>query len=453
MEPANQPPLRGRKRSEGEATETDFLPDADAIERMPLPRYLRLTLHVLAGALLAFIVWASVSQVDVIVSAPGRLVNRTPNIVVQPLETSIVQRVTVRPGQVVRKGEVLAMLDPTFTQADEAQLRNRMRSLETQAQGLQGELTGKPGASTGQGSADEMLQAQIASERRANFTAQRAKMSENIARLRASVDTNKRDQQVLAERLKSLSQIEAMQERLVAENFGAKLQLLEARDRRLEVERTLVMSRNKDIEMARELAATEAEMAAFDKSWRQKAMEDLLSATRERDSLAEQLAKADKRHQLVTLTAPADGVVLEVSKMSTGSVIREAEQMFVLVPLGAKMEAEVQVESQDVGTLKLGAPVHVKLDAFPFQKHGMLDGKVRNISEDAFRREQVAQGQGDAYYVGRIELGPVRMRNMAQARLLPGMTLNAEIVVGRRSVMSYLLWPLTKALDEAIREP
>jgi HlyD family secretion protein len=442
-----------RKGQQGEATETEFLPDADAIERMPLPRYLRVTLHVLAATLLAFIVWASLSQVDVIVVAPGRLVNPTPNIVVQPLETSIVQRIVVRPGQVVRKGEVLAKLDPTFTQADEAQLRIRLRSLETQAQGLQSELTGRPSGPPAAGSADELLQAQLANERKANYAAQRAKMTEDIARLKAGIDTNRRDQQVLGERLKSLAQIEAMQERLVAENFGAKMQLLEARDRRLEVERMLVMSRNKDIELARELASSEAQLAAFDKSWRQKAMEDLLTATRERDSLAEQLAKAGKRYQLVQLTAPADGVVLEVAKLSTGSVVREAEQMFVLVPLGAALEAEVQIESQDVGTLKPGSPVHVKLDAFPFQKHGMLEGKVRNISEDAFRREQVAPGQGDAYYLGRIQLGNAKLRNMAQARLLPGMTLNAEIVVGQRSVMSYLLWPLTKALDESIREP
>ncbi|TWI42129.1 HlyD family secretion protein [Pseudoduganella flava] len=440
-----------RKRL-GEATETEFLPDADAIERAPLPPYLRRTLHVLAAALLVFIVWASVSKIDVIVIAPGRLVNPTPNIVVQPLETSIVQRIAVRPGQVVRKGELLATLDPTFTQADEAQLRNRYKSLETQTRSLEAELSGRGDAATG-GGADDRLQAQLASERKANFAAQRAKMSENIARLKAGIETNKRDQQVLAERLKSLSQIEAMQERLVAENFGAKMQLLEARDRRLEVERTLVMGRNKDVELSRELASAEAELAAFDKSWRQKAMEDLLNASRERDSLAEQLAKADMRHRLVQLTAPADGVVLEVPKLSTGSVVREAEQMFVIVPLGAQLEAEVQIESQDVGTLKVGAPVHVKLDAFPFQKHGMLEGKVRNISEDAFRREQVATGQGDAYYVGRIALSNVKLRNMAQARLLPGMTLNAEIVTGQRSVMSYLLWPLTKALDESLREP
>src|SRR5262249_5136119 len=221
----------------------------------------------------------------------------------------------------------------------------------------------------------------------ANYDAQKRRMDENIERLKASVETNKRDQVVLAQRLKSLSEIEAMQEKLVAENFGAKMQLLEARDRRLEVERSLTMGRNKDTELARELGSAEAERAAFTKNWRQKSMEDLLSATRERDSIAEQLAKADKRHQLVQLESPSDAVVLEVGKLSPGSVVKEAEQMFVLVPLGTKLEAEVEIDSLDIGNIKVGDKAHVKLDAFPFQKHGSLDGKVRFVSQDAFKRE------------------------------------------------------------------
>lgn len=453
MEPANKSSVS--KRQGKSQTEIDFLPDADAIERNPLPRFVRLTLHVMLGAFVTFIVWANVSQVEQVVIAHGKLVNPLPNIVVQPLETSIVQRIEVRAGQIVKKGQLLATLDPTFTQADEAQLRNRVRSLDTQAESLRAELSGKAAPARAASDADQLLQAQLSTERQANYEAQKRRMDENIERLKASMETSKRDQAVLAQRVKSLAEIESMQERLMAENFGAKMHLLEARDRRLEVERSMVMGRNKDIELQRELAAAEAERSAFNKSWRQKTMEDLLAATRERNSMGEQLAKADKRHQLVHLTAPADAVVLEVAKLSTGSIAREAETMFTLVPLGAGMEAEVQVNSADIGYIKQGDPVHMKVDAFPFQKHGMLDGKLRVVSQDAFKREQVAPGQGtDAYYLGRVDFGTSALRKMdAGKRMLPGMTVTGEIVIGKRSVMSYLLWPLTKAMDEAIREP
>ena len=161
----------------------------------------------------------------------------------------------------------------------------------------------------------------------------------------------------------------------------------------------------------------------------------------------------------MVLTAPVDAVVLEIAKRSTGSVVREAEPLFTLVPLDAQLEAEVQIESGDIGYVKLGDATRIKLDAFPFQLHGTLPGSVQTLSEDAFRREQAGGAAGaatgaDAYYLGRIALGGTRLKGMtAKNRLLPGMTVTGEIVVGKRTVISYLLWPLTKALDEAIREP
>lgn len=449
MEPANKPSVKK------DLTEVEFLPDADAIERSPLPRNVRITLHLMVLAFVLFVLWASFSKMETVVTAHGKLANPTANIVVQPLDTSIVQHMYARVGQVVKKGEVLAELDPTFTQADEQQLRNRLQSLDSQMASLQAELAGKRAPASSLVGTDNVLQAQLAGERQANYEAQKTRLDENVQRLRASMETNKRDQQVLAERLKSLGQIEAMQEKLVAENFGAKMQLLEARDRRLEVERSLINGRSRDIELAKELAAAEAERAAFNKGWRQKALEDLLSATRDRDSINEQLAKADKRRQLVRVTAPADAVVLEVGKFSQGSIVREAEPMFTLVPLGARMEAEVQIDSADIGYIKPNAKVHLKVDAFPFQKHGMLDGRLRTVSSDSFKRDQVAPGQGtDAYYLARVDYGNTGLRKLEPGmRLLPGMTVTAEIVVGDRSIMSYLLWPLTKAMNESIREP
>src|SRR5262249_48803933 len=130
-----------------EATAIDFLADADEIERRPLPRVARITVHLLLAAMLCFVVWASISKVDLIVVAKGRLVTPLPNIVVQPLETSIIQTIEVRSGQVVKKGERLATMDPTFTQADESQLKSRLESLNTQLAAFEAELSKKQVAS------------------------------------------------------------------------------------------------------------------------------------------------------------------------------------------------------------------------------------------------------------------------------------------------------------------
>lgn len=455
MEPANKPPVRDKV----DQTVIEFLPDADEIERRPLPRVARITLHVVVAMLISFVVWASLFEVDQVVVARGRLITPASNFIVQPLETAIIESIDVSVGQVVKKGQKLAALDPTFTQADEAQLRARVESLDIEIKRLQAEVAG--GAPSGDAGAagDARLQAELSGERRANYQARLTQMEQTAARMRASLETNVRDQQALAERVTSLREIETMQEKLVAQQFTSRSRLLEAQERRQEVERELQLAKNREQELRREMTAFEGERAVFKKGWRQKTMEDLLAATRDRDALNEQLQKADKRSKLVTLTAPSDAVVLDIANRSQGSVVKEGETLFTLVPLGGELEAEVRIDSVDIGYIRLDDVAYVKMDAYPYERHGAVLGRVRTISEDAFRREGATEvaslGQGtDAFYMSRIKLGSVGLKKMPKkARLLPGMTLKAEIVVGKRSVMSYLIWPLTKALNESIREP
>jgi hemolysin D len=450
---ANTPVVVGQG---DDPTETEFLPDADEIERRPLPAYARITVHALTAMMVCFLGWSAFAEIDEVVKAQGRLATPLSNIVVQPLETSIIRSIDVRVGQVVRKGERLATLDSTDANADQAQLQLKFDSLDTQVKRLETELAGRGNAADGAaGTADTALQDKLASERRANFAAQSARLDQNIARARAQLETNQRDQEVLGERTRSLREVETMQETLVAQKYGAKLSLLDARNKRMEVERDYSLSKSQAPEIRRELAGLEAEKRAFVNGWRQKSMEDMLNLTRERDAAAEQLKKSALRHSMVMLTAPVDAMVQDIAKLSQGSVAQAAERLFTLVPIGSALDAEVQIDSLDVGHVKPGDVVHIKLDAFPFQKHGTLDAKVRTLSEDAFRRDTPNATTGtDAYYVSRIDLGKGALKNMEpRARLLPGMTLTAEIVVGKRTVLSYLLWPLTKGMDEAIREP
>jgi hemolysin D len=435
-------------------TAVEFLPDADAIEQRPLPLSARVTLHACVLALASFIIWATYSDIDLIVTAHGHLVTPLPNIVVQPLETAIIQSIDVRVGQVVQKGQRLAALDPTFSQADEAQLRTQLDSLNTQIEWMEAELSGKRISDIANADPDSQLQSQLSEERRASYIAQQLKLEENIGRVRASMETNRHDQMALNARVTLLRQSAAIAQALVAEKYAVRTRFLDAQDRLLETERNLEMAKNHELELKKELAGLEAEKTSFETGWRQKTMEDLLKVTRDRDAVSEQLQKADRRHNLVVLTSPRDAVVLEIAKLSQGSVAQAAEKLFTLVPLDAKLEANVQIDSQDVGYVKTGDKCLIKFDAYPWQKHGTLPGTLRTISQDAFRRDSATTSGPEAYYQSLIRLEATRLKKMPDyAKLLPGMTLTAEIVVGKRSVMSYLLWPLKKALDESVREP
>jgi HlyD family secretion protein len=456
MASADKPPVAKAPSSDGDSDKAaiDFLPDADEIERRPLPAAARITMHVVVFALVAFLVWASVSDVDLVVTARGKLVTPLPNIVVQPLETGTIQSIDVRIGQLVKKGDKLAALDATFAQADEQQLQTKLDSLNTQWDSLDAALSGNRTDKSKADTPDSKIQSKLSDERQASYISQIKRQSELIAKLRSSLETARRDEMAMEQRVKVLREMESMADDLVSKKLAVKGRLLDARDRLLEAERSMELAKNRQIELRRDLSAVEAEKAAFETGWRQRMLEEMLAVSRERDAIKEQLQKATRRQSMVVLTAPADAVVLDIAKLSQGSIIREAETFFTLVPLGDVLEADVQIESKDIGYIKLDAPTHVKVDTFPFMKHGMLDGKLRRISQDAFRKEASTGGGADAFYAGRISIERLELEGLPpNAKLLPGMTLTAEILVGKRSVMSYLLWPLTKAAKESIREP
>lgn len=454
MEPANQPSVTAaptRTRSKTGLWRTEFLPDADALERKPLPGGLSATLYLLVGLVLAILAWASWFEVDQIVTARGKLVTAQPNIVLQPLETAQISALKVQPGQVVQKGQVLAVLDPTFITADLTQAQDRLKSLDAEVQRVEQELAGKAAAPQGL-NRDEQLQAQLQNERRASYQARLLRLNESIERNKAAMATNEHDIQSLEGRVKSLLEIERMNEKLTQQQFQSNMKLLESRERRQEVERELINARNRSAELKRQLAEAEAEKASFSREWRQKSTEELVAVRRERDAVAEQLKKAERRSRLIELVAPSDAVVLEVAARSTGSIIREAEPLVTLVPLGETLEAEIQIEAQDVGYVKLDDPVRLKIDAFPFQKHGLIKGRLDKLGRDAFTQQ--AGKSGAPYYLGRTRLEQNELRNLPRnAPLIPGMTLSAEIVVGQRSVMSYVMYPIMRGLSEAAREP
>jgi len=429
----------------------DFLPDARAIEHRPRPRWSQMTLYLLLLMMVVALLWATFSEVDRVVVARGKLVTPLPNIVVQPLEIGILKTIDVRMGQVVSKGQVLATLDPTFTGADASQLTVREKSLSAEVERLQIEM-GNRARETPGSLASQPTQSALLDERRANYESRLAQLNETAERLEASLTTNRAQQATLKDRLASLAELEKMRESLVEKQFGSKASMLEVRERRLEVEHDYKQSLNREKEIAREILAAKAERDNFKRQWRQRALEDLNEAERQRSEVKEQLGKAQRRNELVQLVAPANAVVLEIGKKSVGSVIKDAEPLFVLVPLDAPLQAEVEVDSADVGDLRVGDTSRIKLDTYPFQKHGTLDGTLQTISADAFARQANGQAAG-AYYLGRIDIGSRKLDNMTKpAYLLPGMTVTAEMVVGKRSVISYFLYPVIRTLDEALRE-
>ncbi len=430
----------------------EFLPDALAIEFRDPPAGHKLTLYALLALLATALIWASVSKMDKLVIGTGRLVTPLSNLVVQPLEPGILKTINVRVGQVVKKGAVLATLDPTFATADASQLGSREETLSIQARRIESELKGQVGKTLPADNPQARLQASLLTERQGAYAGKIRQFDETIHRLQASLNTNKQDQATLASRVKTLQELEKMFLELETNKFGSRVRRLEAEEKRLEVERDLHLALNREREIHREIAGTEAERMTFSKTWRQEAMEKLSATMQQRDEVSNQLDKARLRSRLVDLTAPEDAIVLEIGKKSVGSVLKDAEALFTLVPLNAQLEVESEVTPADVAEIRVGDTVRIKLDAYPFQKHGTATAKVSSISADTFSRQTSSGGQSFHYLV-RASLERTQLQQTpSPTRLLPGMTVTAEIVTGNRTVLSYFLYPVIRILDESFRE-
>lgn len=429
-----------------------FRSEAIALETRP-PRLLsRITLYTATALILAAVSWAALSHVDRVVVANGRLVSTTPNLVVQPLETSVIRSIAVAPGDVVRAGDTLATLDPTFAASDLAQLRTRLAARAAHVARLEAELAGRPFEVGADASEEDRIQAASFAQRRAFREARLAEFDARIASTEASIATSRRDQEVLAARLAVLRELEGIRAQLLATQTGSRVLLLETRNNRLELEGRLEHLRANLDELAQDVRKIRAERRAFAEEQRQQMLDDLVRLRGERDAVVEELAKAELRRSMVVLTAPADAVVLEIAARSVGSVVREAETLFTLVPLAAALEAELAIEPSDVGRVALDQPVRIKLDAFPYQDHGTADGILRNVSEGAFPRGR--ENSGETAYRGRVAIERTALRGVPEnVRLMPGMTLVGEIQVGRRNLLAYFAYPLLRGLDESLREP
>jgi hemolysin D len=441
----------------------DFLPPEpdleDTLAETP-PRLLRNTHYVAVVLFLALVLIASLVKVDMIVAAPGRLAADSPTIVVQPLQISIVREVRVKAGDIVHKGDVLAKLDPTFTQADKAVLTAQQDALQARIARLEAESNDSPLQLEGD-SADRQLELTLYQQRQSEYASRLHAFDEDSLRFKAAMAAAQESRDSLVAQLEIARKIEAMRAKLYKQQYGSELNYMDAQVTRMRTERDYQDASNRFNEAQHFLNSTQADRQAYIDGWRRQALEELARARTDSTAVTEGLAKAVRMNDLVVLTAPEDGIVLEVAKRSVGSVLQEAEPLVTMVPTGTALIAEVMINSADVGYTKLGDEVAIKVDAFPYQRHGLLQGRLRAVGEDSISTNAPAAMAATSalpipgvVHRSQVALSGTELHDLpAGTRLIPGMTLTAEIKVGSRSVISYFLYPLMRGFDESIREP
>ena len=456
---------RSRTDTESAMALAEFQSPTAAVIAEKLPLGGRATIWVIAASVGAAIAAMALCQVDRVVPVPGKVVSQTPNIVVQPLETSIVRWIAVREGQTVHAGDLLARLDPTVATADATATEAQVASVQAEVDRLTAESRDKPYASDGTPAGD--LQASNYAQRHAELGARLETYQQKIDSVRARITRAETDMVAYAEQLRAASARQAIRHELERLRVGNKLNTLDADAQRAEAERSLQAAVAEKSAAWDDLKAAVAEREAAVNQFKRETLQLLTEQGRKLADAREQLNKANLRKQLVTLHADRDAVVLSVAHVSIGSVLQSGDELMTLVPTDGPLEVEATIPGRDAGFVQVGNRAVIKFDTFPYPTYGYADGTVRAVSPDSFTDPQYARRhptrpnpsavdsvRDGAFYRASVSIDENRLRNLPSGfHMTPGMPLTLDIEVGQRTVLSYLMSKVIPVLSEGLREP
>lgn len=455
----NKPPL----------SDHEFLPAALEIMEKPPSPGLRMLLLMTCAFFTVALVWSIVGTVDVVAVASGKIIPSSKVKTIQPLEIGQVRAIHVANGQHVEAGQLLVELDPTLATADESQARANLlasRIVQARNAAVLAYLDGRPTgfvAPEGTPTATEAEEAQFVRVGIAEYEAQVASLREQIAQRAAELTSAEVEINKLHLTLPLVDQSLEARRHLTDQGNYARLKLLEYEQQRIEHVQNIDVQHANAAKARAAMTSLEAEIRKLRETFGKTAVTEMVQARDKAQIAAEELRKTTRRREFLQLRAPVAGHVQQLIVATIGGVVQPAQPLMIVVPDGAEIEVEAQVLNKDIGFIREGQPVRVKLEAFPFTDYGLVPGIVEGISRDAIDLSQSnGQPQRDdkgrpvqpgLVYAARIRLleTSIRVRGRKQ-ELGPGLSVQAEIKTGERRIIQYLLSPITQSLDEAGRE-
>jgi hemolysin D len=456
--------------------EIAFLPAAlEVVETPPSPIGRAIAVTIIALFCLA-LGWAAFGRIDIVASAPGKIIASGRTKIIQPFETGVVRAIHVRDGMRVKAGDVLIELDPTMNVAERNHLQSdliaaqldiaRLRAALSEGDDPLSRLEPPAGASPMQVAMQRQFLTHQITEHRAKVAAldrQRAQKEAERATIGATIHKLEQTIPVIQQRVD-------IRGALYNREYGSKLQYLETLQLLLEQQQELQVQKSKYQEAEAAVAAITEQRAQAVAEFRRTLFDELNKAEAKAGGTAQDVAKAEQRMKLQTLAAPVDGVVQQLAIHTVGGVVTPAQSLLVLVPVESHLEIEAMVSNRDIGFVRAGQDAEIKVDTFPFTRYGLLHGKVLSVSQDAITRDkpqdksnEKSLGAADAStsepkgqelaYAARISLDRTQMQvEDTLVNLSFGMAVTAEIKTGSRTVLSYLLSPILRYKQESLRE-
>ena len=413
----------------------------------------RLVIALCAGGLLLFLIWASLAQVDEVTRGQGRVIPSSKVQVIQSADPATIRQIMVRSGQQVQKDQLLVRLDDTQSSSEMGQLEAENAALAARAARLGSEGQGGSAACTP--GPDGKIP--VACENEQALQRVRASaLQSTMAAMNASVEQRRRElgeAQATVESLRgsiglAQRQVE-MLEPLAKKAIVPETELLQARRELVDLQGRLAAAQQSVSRAAAGISEAQARASEASLDFRGKALDERNQVAAKMAVNTQTLRGATGRRDRTEVRSPVRGVVNDVQVTTIGGFVSPGQKIMEVVPLDDKLLVETKVKPSDIAFIRVGDKALVKVTAYDFSIYGGLAGRVVQVSADSIYDETTKE----AFFTVIVETD----RNFLTASgrqlpITPGMICDVEIITGRKSILNYLLKPVTKARSEAMRE-
>ena len=433
----------------------EFLPAAEEIVETPAAPLGALVVWLVTLLLIVALAWSYFGRIDIVAVANGKISTEGSTKIIQPAISGVVTNINVHEGQRVKKGETLLVLDKTTAEKDVATANQSLNAARVERDILRRLAVG--------GNTDEIINnadlpdetkamlRQFASSQTALSAARQQAVNGTISNYQQQLQFNQQAKNQLETNAQNLKNRKAeIEKQLPNANPVDKLRLqneLSNIDQRITSADSAVLGQNQQLLQSQSALTQAQNQSQIQTAEINSAFSNQIITTEKRIiELENNLVKARQVLAQTTITAPVDGTVLSLTVKTIGGVVNAGQQLAQIVPEKVPLYVDAALDNQDVGFVKPGQRVVVKVATYPFQRYGYLEGTVENISPDAIQDDKKG-----LIYKAKIKLNDDKSSKQNQLKLLPGMSVSAEITTGQRRIIEFFLDPLMTMADESLK--
>ena len=422
----------------------EFKPVLSEIEDSPVSPLGRFTFWIIVAIMIVTVLWLTIGKVDIVVSARGLIIPDGEAKIIQPLDTGVISKILVKEGDFVKEGQPLMEIDPATTEPELESVQKNLEDTLLEIKRLNATADGNEFDTTNEISETALIQQNLynasMSAIKNKVEAKKIDLSKTEDELNATRAELSAKKQILGakidqeQRMKNVIDVIAYED---YQNILNEIKTLNAEVTKLNYQIKELNSQK--VQILKEIDAIEDEFKATN-------LEKLADKTKAANELKSNADQIIFRNTKQTITSPCDGYVDKLFIHTNGGVVTPAQQLFAITPSGTPLLIKATVLNQDIGFVKEGMKVSVKIDTFNFQKYGMIEGEVKTVSKNSIQDEKL----GPVYEVYITPLTHTLKVEGKDEPIRTGMSLSAEINVGKRRIIEFFIYPLIKYLDEGM---